>query len=157
MFLEIETRWRKIKESSRFFKVKLKSAILASEWPRRPNMSSDLKFLTQITYDYMLNLTFWAFRNSFLNFGRRRRRRRWNGQLLDLRCTKVPQVKTVNVRIDIGKSVWCLMLHECVVQSFIQSPFSDLISCLLLEGGWRIGPPPGASRTDSLPMSEIAG
>ena len=56
VFLAIKTRWQKIKKQSGFFKVKLKSAIWASEWPRRSNLSSDLKFLTQIAYDSMMNL-----------------------------------------------------------------------------------------------------
>ena len=95
VFLAIETRWQKIKKPSGFFKVKLKSAIWASEWPRRSNWSSDLKFLTQIAYDSMLNLALRAFRNSFWNFDRR-----WNGQLLDLRSAKAPQVKIEATRCE---------------------------------------------------------
>jgi len=49
-------RRRRRLRTSGFFRVNMKRAFPTSEWPRRPNLTSDLKFRAQIAYDVMFVL-----------------------------------------------------------------------------------------------------
>ena len=49
-------RIRRRLRTSRFFRVNMKQAFPTSEWPWRPNLTSDLKFRAQIAHDVMFVL-----------------------------------------------------------------------------------------------------